>query len=138
MVSLVMFKNKDVYPIFDLNTEWLKSYKDIEIAQTALLVHKDFEEKHPNKLKLILKDYESSSDWVNKNPKAASELIVKHEVLPNTQVAIASIPRSNLRFKYAYPIKDQIIKYLSVFYNLNPDIVGGKIPDDNFFINLEP
>lgn len=138
LVSLVKQKNNSIHSIFNLNTEWTKQNEGVEIAQTALLVSKDFAKKYPAKLKSILKNYENSSQWVNNNKTEASQLIVKYHILPNEEVALSSIPACNLNFKYAYPIKNQIIKYLDIFYNLNPNIIGGKIPDDNFFLNAEP
>jgi NitT/TauT family transport system substrate-binding protein len=29
-------------------------------------------------------------------------------------------------------IEDEITNYLKIFYKMNPDIIGGKIPDNNF------
>lgn len=135
LVSLVMQKNKKVHPIFDLNTEWQKVNNNTPIAQTALLVSSEFAKDNPDALKKILTDYKISTDWVNMNQTEAAKLIVKYNILPDVEVAKSSIPRSNLDFKEAKYIKNQINDYLNIFYNLNPDIIGGKIPDDNFYLN---
>ena len=136
LVSLVMQKNKKVYPIFDLNKEWLKVNKNIPIAQTALLVKADFAKNNPDKLQEIMKYYKQSTDWVNLNHDKAAELIVKYNILPNIEVAKSSIPRSNLNFEVANKIKNQIYEYLNIFYEMNPDIVGGKIPDKNLIYDI--
>jgi NitT/TauT family transport system substrate-binding protein len=135
MVSLVMQKNKSVYPIFDLNNEWKKVYSDVYIAQTAFMVNSEFAQNNKSLVYQIVNYYKSSDKWVNENPEDAAQLIVKHGILPNTEVAFWSIPRSNLDFKEAFPIKNQINKYLNIFYDMNPDIIGGKLPDDNFYLN---
>lgn len=135
LVSLVMQKNKEVEPIFDLNKEWQKINNNIPIAQTALLVKTNFAKSNSDKLQEILKNYKQSTNWVNKNQDEAAELIVKYDILPNIEVAKSSIPRSNLNFEEANNIENQINEYLKIFFEMNPDIVGGKIPDDNFYLN---
>ena len=135
LVSLVMQKNKEVYPIFDLNKEWQKINSNIPIAQTALLVKTNFANNNPDKLQEILKNYKQSTNWVNKNQDEAAKLIVKYNILPNIEVSKSSISRSNLNFEEANKIEDQINEYLKIFFKMNPNIVGGKIPDDNFYLN---
>lgn len=135
MVSLVMQKNKNVYPLFDLNAEWQKLNRNIPIAQTALLVKSEFAKHDQKYVSLFLEQYRKSTDWVNANPDSAAGLIVKYNILPNIEVARISIPRSNLNFISSKDIKTEIYNYLELFYTLNPDIIGGNIPDENFFLN---
>lgn len=134
MVSVVMQKNRSVYPIMDLNDEWQKLV-DIPIAQTALLVSQKFVQKNNKELHEILKSYNRSTTWVNQYPQQAAELIVKYNILPNIDVARNTIPRCNLDFKKTEEIEDLVQRYLQIFYNLDPAIIGGKIPDDNFYLN---
>ena len=134
LVSLVMQKNKQVYPIMDLNTEWQK-VNEAPIAQTAFLVHKDFSLQNTIELEEILQAYKNSSNWVIQNQEKAAEFIVKYNILPNTEVALSTIPRCNLNFKEASETKKEIMEYLKTFYELNTVIIGNKIPDDNFFLN---
>jgi NitT/TauT family transport system substrate-binding protein len=132
MVSLAMHKNKSIKPIFDLNYEWQKSL-NMPIPQTALLVKKGIAVNHPEIVEQLLVSYEASSKWVNQYPDSAANLIIKHKILPNYEVAFNAIPRSNLKFVRAKGITMQVEEYLRVFYQMNPDIVGGKIPDENFY-----
>jgi len=137
MVSLVMQKNKNIYSLFDLNTEWLKVNKNIPIAQTALMVNSDFAEKNFHFVEQFIDHYKKSTDWVNANPDSAANLIVKYGILPNTEVAKSSIPRSNLNFIYSDDIKTEIYNYLELFYTLNPDIIGGNIPNEEFILHVK-
>lgn len=137
MVSLVIQKNKNIYSLFDLNAEWQKVNKNIPIAQTALMVNSDFAEKNHDLVDQFIKHYKKSTDWVNANPDSAASLIVKFEILPNTEVAKSSIPRSNLKLIYSEDIKTEIYNYLELFYTLNPDIIGGKIPDKDFILQIK-
>lgn len=134
LVSMVIQKNSAVHPIFDLNIEWQKINTQA-IAQTALLVKSDFAKQNPVMLQEIISSYQFSTNWVNENHSEAAELIVKYGILPNVELANSSISRSNLNFVEAKNIKNYISEYLKIFYEMNPDIIGGKIPDDNFYLN---
>ncbi|MBN1925365.1 MAG: ABC transporter substrate-binding protein [Prolixibacteraceae bacterium] len=131
MVSLVMKRNEDVKPLFDMNEEWHKHHT-IPMAQTAFLGKKQVIEQHTQLTKSLINAYRASSIWVNENPEKAATLIVKHNILPDYEVALSSIPRSHLRFVMAKNIEPQINEYLNIFYEINPEIIGGKIPDENF------
>lgn len=134
MVSLVMQRNKNILPIFDLNKEWQKIHNNTPIAQTAFLVNSDFAKENPAFVEQIMDEYQKSTTWVNENPEDAAELIVKYGILPDVLVAKESIPRSNLNFVRAEKIKMEIYRYLEIFNSLNQDIIGGKIPDEDFIL----
>ncbi len=131
LVSLVMHKNKNVHTIFDLNLEWNK-LEGIPIAQTAFLGKGEIIKNNPELIGQLISAYKHSTQWVNQNPDSAATLIVKYDILPDKEVALQSIPRSNLNFVRANEIRSKIDEYLKVFYEMNPEIIGGKIPDENF------
>ncbi|MDD2329789.1 MAG: ABC transporter substrate-binding protein [Bacteroidales bacterium] len=132
LVSLVIQKNKQVRAVFDLNREWEK-IQGSPIAQTALLVKKEIIEKNPRLVEEVLAAYEKSSLWVHENPDSAAVLIAKYGILPNARVALQAIPGSGLHFVRARNIRSQISDYLNVFYNMNPRIIGEKMPDETFY-----
>jgi len=132
LVSLVMNRNKNVHPIFDLNEEWSK-VQGIPIAQTAFVCKESILQSDPQMFRQVISACERSIQWVNNHPDSAATLIVKYNILPDHQVALSSIPRSNMNFRRAHDITGQIEEYLKVFYKMNPDIIGGKIPDENFY-----
>lgn len=131
LVSLVMKRNKNVHIIFDLNDEW-NDLQGIPVAQTAFMVKDSFVDREPEMTEQIIKACERSVYWVNSNPDSAAHLIVKYGILPDYEVALNAIPRSNMVFKRANDLKEGIADYLNVFYTMNPDIIGGRMPDEDF------
>jgi NitT/TauT family transport system substrate-binding protein len=131
MVSLVMKNSTKGKPILDLNLEWEK-LQGMPMAQTAFLVKEALTNEHPQLVEQILTAYENSTRRVNEDPHTAAALIVRYDILPDSLVALQSIPRSNLRFVRANRIETEIQEYLKVFYEMNPEIIGGKLPDENF------
>lgn len=132
LVSLVMQRNTKVKSIFDLNTEWEKVLS-VPIAQTAFIVRGELAKNSADVVEKIMKSYQYSTQWVNEYPDSAANLIVKYNILPNAQVAANTVLRSNLRFVRANTISTQIDSYLNIFYKMSPDIIGGKLPDENFY-----
>ncbi len=134
LVSLVSSQNPSVRPLINFNSEWIKLFgPDVPFAQTALLVHKTFAQKHPDLVNEYLQKLSESIQKTNSHPGDAAKLIVKHNILPDTTVAKKAIPRSNLYFSYAGEEMKGIHEYFKVFYNFNPLILGGKLPDEEFY-----
>lgn len=132
MVSMVKQKNSSVHSLLSLNNEW-KKITGLSIPQTSLLVNNKFAENNNEWVRQFLAEYKKSIEWVNNNPEQASELIVKHNILDNKQTAEKAIPACNIKYQDAREAKQTIVSYLEIFYNMNPDIVGGKIPDEKFY-----
>ncbi|MBN1144903.1 MAG: ABC transporter substrate-binding protein [Bacteroidales bacterium] len=130
--SVVMQKNKQVKPIFDLNDEWTR-HQGNPLAITAFVAKKKLIQEQPQLVEQVISAYAASTLWVNLQPDSAAVLIAQHQILPNVAVARAAIPRANLRFVSAHGISQQVGDYLNVFYQLNPEIIGGKIPDEAFY-----
>ncbi len=134
LVSIVAEKNKNVKPLINFNSEWIKLFgENVPFAQTALLVHNEIAEKYPDAVDDYLKKLEKSIQWVNNNPGKAAELLVKHKIMPDSATAVHSIPRCNLKFSRAGEEMDGIQEYFKVFYNFNPSILGDKLPDEKFY-----
>jgi NitT/TauT family transport system substrate-binding protein len=135
MVTLANFKNPKVKKLLSLEDEWNRVFRDtVPFAQTALLVRNSFAEHHPALVMDFLKKYKESIDWVNRNPVLAANLIVKYKILPDTALARKTIPGCRLEFKDAWPIHEGINRYLKVFYDFDPAIVGGKLPTEDFYL----
>jgi len=134
LVSLAMKKNPRVKPIINFNQEWIDVFgEDVPFAQTALLVKKQFAKEHPEKVNEYLDKLQKSIIWVNTHHQKASELIVKHGILPDTAVARHSIPLCNLHYSQAREEMNGIQEYFKVFYNFNPLIIGEKLPNEDFY-----
>lgn len=133
LVSMVMERNTSVRPIFDFNEEWKSATPgSARCAQTSLLVRSDLADTSPRVVEEFLAAYHDAAAWVNSHKNEAARLMVKHGILDNLKVAESSIPRCNIQFERAADVEEDIMKYLSVFYNFNPDLTGGKLPDEKF------
>jgi NitT/TauT family transport system substrate-binding protein len=131
MASMVEEKNKSVHRLFSLSEEWEK-HQGNPVVETSFMVRKSIIKAYPEAVEQLLSSYESSTNWVNFKPDSAARLLVKYDISPNYQVGLSSIKHAKLKFVRAKGIGPEIVEYLEVFKQMNPDIIGGKIPDENF------
>jgi NitT/TauT family transport system substrate-binding protein len=131
LASLVIKLNNKVRYIFDLGTEWDR-FSDAPMAETAFLGSAGVIQTDPEMVESVISAYTLSTEWVNMYPDSAAELIVRYDILPDPDVVKVAITGSNLKFKRSGDIEQEIKDYLNVFHKLNPDIIGGKMPDEDF------
>ncbi|MBN2611901.1 MAG: ABC transporter substrate-binding protein [Bacteroidales bacterium] len=129
--SLVMTKNKALKPLFYLNDEWNR-IEGSPPATTALMVKTGIIKDNPTAIDRVLSAYNYSTNWVNRFPDSAAHLIVKYNIMPEFEVAFDAVQKSALHFEKAANVRLQVNEFLNVFYKMNPDIIGGKIPDEDF------
>ena len=129
--SIVEHHNSSIRSILDLSTEW-KKVQGAPLAETALLCKKELIISHPEIVKRVIEQYANSTQWVNSNPKPATRLIAQYNILPDTTAILHSIPLTNLQVLDARMCKKDVIRYLQVFYNIDSQTIGGKMPDEKF------
>ena len=131
LATLVLDKNRDVAVIMDLNKEW-NNRQGVPMIQTAFVGSYRVMRENLEITAKITDAYQRSVEWVNNNPDSAAVLVVKYNILPEIELALRSIPRSNISFVPAATIREGINSYFDLFYKVNPEIIGGKMPDEKF------
>lgn len=118
----------------DLTSEW-NSLPDNsgELVQGCVVVRTEFADKYPQTVKKFLKEYEESIDYVNECPEEASSMIAEQGVFAQAPVAKLAIPKCNIFFASGNDMKDMLSGYLANLYTVNPNSIGGQIPDDEFY-----
>ncbi len=131
LASLAIQNNPALRRIFSMNDEWNR-FEGIPIAETAFMAKAEVLENHREMVEKLLDSYAVSTEWVNSHPDSAAALIVRYGILPDSVAALHAIPRINLKFARAGAVEQEVREYFEVFYKMNPDIIGGKMPDENF------
>jgi NitT/TauT family transport system substrate-binding protein len=131
LASLAIQNNPALRRIFSMNDEWSR-FEGIPIAETAFMSKAEVLENHREMVEKLLDSYASSTEWVNNHPDSAAALIVRYGILPDSVAAFHAITRINLKFAKAGAVEQAVREYFEVFYKMNPDIIGGKMPDENF------
>ena len=133
-VSLILKQNGKARVILDLAKEWDKVTGDsIPFAQTMVVVKRSLAEDHPDVVTNFIKEFNNNIDWIKSHPNEAGGLMVHHKLLPDSAAAVASIPRCNLGYSNGPELKKQVLSFYRILFDLNKDVLGGKVPDENFF-----
>lgn len=131
-LSMALEKNPSLHILMNLSEEWQKT-KGIPLAETAFICRAEIAESQEEVVYAVVQAYAKSVDWVNGNVKEAAQLAVKYGIIDDAVAAENSIPRSHLRVAAAKDVQQQIEDYLRVFFEMDPQIIGGKMPDAKFY-----
>jgi NitT/TauT family transport system substrate-binding protein len=133
-VTMVRLKSENAGPVLSFQESWKKVQgTEQSYPITVVVVKPQFAEQHPEVVGRFLSAYRDSIQWVNANPSDAAQLIGEYGVLPSN-LAEPAIPHTNLRFIPAQEARPLMESYLEVLLDFNPAAVGGKLPDDQFYL----
>ena len=134
LVSMVKHKTQEPEILFDLGNEWSKIFHDdFAIPQTSLVVKSAFASDNPNLVVSFLKKYQEYCAKVVTDTQGAGRLAVSYNILPDSKIASQAIPGCNLHVLPSWEVKEKVEAFLEVFYNFNPESIGGRLPDEAFF-----
>ncbi len=132
-VTQVMMKNPDLSIGLDLTKVWEEAVPGTTMPMGGLLVKSEFADAHPEAVSNFLKAYDASIDWVNADPKAASEVIAEVGILPVAALAEKAIPNSNIVWISGTDMQNTLTPFLAAMEAFNPKSIGGGMPDENFY-----
>ena len=89
----------------DLTSEWNKIPGSEKLVQGCMVVRKEFAIKNNNAVIAFLDEYEDSINYLNENPKNASDLIVKYNIFANATIAEKAVPLCNVTFMKGQEMK---------------------------------
>ena len=119
--------------VIDLTEEWNKLGDGSILMMGAFAVGKDFAEAHPDQIQTFLSECEYSVMTVNGNPSSAAKLIEKYDIV-KAAIAEKAIPYCNIVCIKGSEMVVPVKGFLKVLFDSDPKTVGGKIPDDDFYI----
>ncbi|MGV8146552.1 MAG: ABC transporter substrate-binding protein [Alkaliphilus sp.] len=135
ILTKVLMKSKEAQVVLDLQKEWAKiTGAEAGYPQAVLVVSNELIAKRPDAFDNFLREYELSVNWLNENPAIAGEYSEELQLGLNAKIVSKSIERSNIVFKNAQESKEAIMEYFEILYSFSPEVIGGKLPDDGFFL----
>jgi len=130
--TTVLMQNDHVSHALDLTEEWGK-VADTGLVMTAIVVRNAFLNENPQAVSNFMVDFDLSIQFVQQNVAEAAELAVEFGIIPNPNIAMQAIPRTNQTFIAGVDMERYVMGYLSVLYNQLPQSVGGSLPSEQFF-----
>ncbi len=141
--SMVMRKTKSfpvsiiaptVFRSIDLQKEWGDAFgRAPKIPQAGIAVVGSMLEKKEI-IKKFAEEYAKAMQWYKTHKEEAGKLVVKSIDMFTPEAVADSIGFVQLDVKKAIESKDDINFFFNVLKSENPKIIGGALPDDNFYI----
>ena len=127
-------QNINFHHVVDIQKEWGRLLKTSPyIPQAGIAVRESFAKAHPKLVKAIQAQIKVSAKKLlsdNKRVVAMTEKLWKGQ----GKIFVKSINLWNIDVKSSYDVKSALESFYSVLKDLNPKIIGGKLPDIGFYM----
>lgn len=123
-----------IHRAIDLQAAWAEATgQGPVLAQAGLVVAAELAERRPELVQALQDGCRSSADWVRANPASAARMAEDYMGL-KAQAIEQAIPHSNLGAPSAREARPDLERLFRALAELSPAILGGKLPDDGFYL----
>ena len=129
MVSSVLLKAEDAKVAIDLN-ELYEDATGYPIISSVLVGRSEYLDTID--VDKLLETFKNSIDKAKSNPDETATLLEKYDIMP-APVAKKAIPNLALEYIDGDKLKEMMAKHLEDLNNTNPQLIGGSIPEDDFY-----
>ncbi len=130
-VSRILASKPEARIILDFDAEWDKVFGH-RIPNSGLVMDRTFMEAHPDFAPVLNEAYREAIDWMNDHPEEAAALGARYLKGQDEAILLASIKNLNLDL-IDESIETQLNDYFSLWLEFNPEMVGGRLPEEDFY-----
>jgi NitT/TauT family transport system substrate-binding protein len=117
----------------DLQKEWGSAFgREPKIAQAGMAVVGNMMQNKEIVMRFS-QAYEKAANWYATHPKEAAKIVAKYVKMFNAEAIADSISRVQLKVVPAKEAKGEIDFFFSKLMENDPKIIGGALPDENFY-----
>ena len=138
-VTSLLMQAPDFHKVLDITEEFaaaakLNGEEDAQLSMSIVVARTEFVENHPEALAQFLADLEASITFANENVAEAAQEIAAQGIIPKAAVAEKALPSCALVYVDGADMAAQATPLYQILFNANPAAVGGKVPDEGFFL----
>ncbi len=104
-----------------------------ELVTSCLIVNKNFVSEQPVAFQFFMKDYSASASIAKRNTEETSNSANKFALIDDSNSSKAAIPGCGVTFKTNEGMKTMLTAFYNAVIKINPDILNGRVPDDDFY-----
>lgn len=135
MLTIVKSKKPETELIMDLQEEWNnQNGSELGYPQASLIVKTKLVEENKDFVENFIQEFENSVQWLETDSSTAGVYYNELVTSLDSKVVEKSLPGSNIKYKNALDVKEDIINYLNVLMDFSKDSIGGKLPDEGFYL----
>ncbi len=130
----VLMKNSQAVVARDFFTDW-QAFEGsaARLPQAGMVVRNEFARTYPKALSDFQNVYKNAMEWTMANPAEAAPLVESNMSIP-AAVFTRSMERTRLTYATGAQAKADVNTYLARLLDISPEMVGGKLPDEKFFL----
>lgn len=134
MVTQVLLKNQQARVVRDFYADWQQfEGAAAKLPQAGMIVDNRFARSYPGVVDTFHQAYAEALDFTVATPAAVAPLVEAGTQMP-APVFVKSMERTRLQFATGTAARDDVEIYLARLLEISPDMVGGKLPDEKFFL----
>ena len=136
-VTVAEAKNDKLKTAFSLSDSWDALNNGSRLVTGVTVVRQEVLKAQPDAVKTFGEEQARSAATAVQDPAAAAKAIVAFGILENEGIAKKALPACNITNLDGAEMKQALSGYLQVLYSADPKAVGGKLPDDAFYVAAE-
>jgi len=137
-ITTAMGKAADMRIALDLTEEWdkLQDEGGSSMITGVVVARSAFVQENPQAVNAFLEAYAASVEYTNADVAGAAKLVGEYGIV-TAEVAEKAIPYCNICCISGAAMTEKLSGYLEVLHAQNPESVGGKLPDAQFYYDPE-
>jgi len=134
-VTAACAQNESLQVVFDMTEEWrvLQGEGGSELVTGVTVVRNGFLEENKDAVDRFLEAHKQSTEFANTNVEETAELAAEKGIIEKVQLAAKAIPECHITYMDGKDMKAALSGYLEVLIGQNPESVGGKLPEADFY-----
>lgn len=138
-VTAAQMQNEALKVVLDLNEEWMRVENDLKdgisngMVTGVTIVRRSFLEEYPEAVEKFLDEHAASVQAINEDAEAGAALAVEAGIVAKEPVARQAIPRCNIVCVTGEDMKADLSAYLEVLMGFQPELIGGGLPEEEFY-----
>ena len=139
MVTNVLLKAPDFRVALDVTEAFAEAAEqngtaDAQLSMSVVIARKEFAQAHPDLVAAFMEDLEASIAFANENVAQAAQEIAALGIIPAAKVAEKALPSCRLVFVSGEDMQAQAAPLYEILFSANPASVGGKVPDEAYYL----
>jgi len=132
-VSMVLRQNPNIEILSDVQEKWTELTGQEQYPMSILVARSDYANENPLAVEMMKTAYKNSIDTILSDPETAGERIEELGIM-KAAMATPAIAQCALVYKDGKAAKDETTAYYEALLQLAPDAIGGKLPDEGFWL----
>lgn len=134
-VTVACAQNEELKVVLDMNEQWnlVQGEGGSSMVTGVTVVRNAFLQEHPEAVAAFMTEHASSVQAIQEDPDKGAELVVAAGIIAKEPIARKAIPQCNITCLDGENMRQALSGYLQVLYDLDPQAVGGALPEESFY-----